>query len=186
MEGYESVALIPIRAGYEVFGLIQLNDTEPGRFDLKTIQFLESLGKTIGVVLAKVYANTGLEESAERHRSLLMGFTDPVFIVDPDDLSILDLNGPALARSDLVRGGTHRRTCHEVIARRGQPCESYDEACPIIELLERGCSSSMTMTRQDKYGVISHIEESAHPIRSADGTLELCLLVAKDLDDSHF
>ena len=185
MEGYESVALIPIRSGYEVFGLIQLNDTEPGRFDLETIRFLESLGKTIGVVLVRVYASAGLEESAERYRSLLTGFTDPVFIVDPDDFSILDLNGPALARSDLLRGEPRRRTCHEVIAGRGQPCESYDEACPIIELLERGCSSSMTLTREDRYGVISHIEESAHPIRSADGALELCLLVARDLGDSH-
>jgi CheY-like chemotaxis protein len=185
-EGYESVALIPIRMGYEVFGLIQLNDTAPGRFDLETIRFLESLGKMIGVVLARVYASAGLEESVERYRSLLKGFTDPVFIVDPDDFSIVDLNGPALVQSDPALGEIRRRTCHEVIAGRNQSCDAYDEACPIIELLEHGGSSSVKLTRQDKYGLVAHLEESAHPIRSVDGSLELCLLVARDVADARF
>jgi CheY-like chemotaxis protein len=185
MEGYESVALIPIRMGYEVFGLIQLNDTAPGSFDLETIRFLEGLGKMIGVVLARVYASAGLVESVERYRSLLMGFNDPVFIVDPDDFSIVDLNEVALAQSDPTRGETSRRTCHEVIAGRDQPCDTYDETCPIIELLERGGSSSVILKRQDSFGAVAHLEESAHPIRSVDGSLELCLLVARDLADSH-
>ncbi|MDD5338986.1 MAG: PAS domain S-box protein, partial [Dehalococcoidales bacterium] len=40
-EGYESVALIPIRSGDTIVGLIQLNDTRKNKFTLEIIQFFE-------------------------------------------------------------------------------------------------------------------------------------------------
>ena len=47
-EGYESVALIPLRDGGETIGLLQLNDRRPGCFNVEAIGFLEGLGKVIG------------------------------------------------------------------------------------------------------------------------------------------
>ncbi|MCP4902133.1 MAG: GAF domain-containing protein [bacterium] len=50
-EGYESVALIPLRSNDEVFGLIQLNDSRSDVFTDDTIAMLEKLSGHIASVL---------------------------------------------------------------------------------------------------------------------------------------
>jgi GAF domain-containing protein len=95
-EGYESVALIPIRDGGATLGLIQLNDTRTGAFDEETIDFLEGLGRIIGVVLSKIYKEREVLESLERHMSVFNSVPYPTFIVDPDDFTIIEANEVAL------------------------------------------------------------------------------------------
>ncbi len=43
--GYESIALIPLRSGDEIVGLLQLNDTRRGRFTLEMVRYLEEIGE---------------------------------------------------------------------------------------------------------------------------------------------
>ncbi|MHB9031123.1 MAG: PAS domain S-box protein, partial [Candidatus Latescibacterota bacterium] len=62
-EGYESVALIPVRSGNEVIGLLQLNDRRKGMFTKESIQFYEGIGESIGIVLARRRATELLRES---------------------------------------------------------------------------------------------------------------------------
>jgi PAS domain S-box-containing protein len=52
-EGYRSVALVPIRVGEEIVGLLQLNDRRPHRFNADIIRFFEGIGTSIGVALAR-------------------------------------------------------------------------------------------------------------------------------------
>jgi len=61
-EGYESVALIPLRSGEQTLGLIQLNDKRTGMFSSKRIAFLEYVADAVSVVLALRWA-----EKNERH-----------------------------------------------------------------------------------------------------------------------
>ncbi len=68
-EGYESVALIPLRSGGEIIGLLQLNDRRPNRFTLQVIQFFEGLGASIGIALARQRMETDLKRT---NRSLVM------------------------------------------------------------------------------------------------------------------
>ncbi len=51
--GYESVALIPLRSGKEIIGLLQLNDRRRDRFTPEMIRFLEGLGASIGIAFAR-------------------------------------------------------------------------------------------------------------------------------------
>lgn len=51
-EGYESVALIPIRSSGVTHGLLQLNDRREGMFTLPLIEFLEGLGGSIGLLFS--------------------------------------------------------------------------------------------------------------------------------------
>ncbi len=50
-EGYESVALIPLRVADKIIGLIQFNDRRRDCFTLEMIRFFESLGASIGIAL---------------------------------------------------------------------------------------------------------------------------------------
>jgi PAS domain S-box-containing protein len=50
-EGYESVALIPIRYNNDIIGLLQLNDRRKNIFSLTLITFFESFVSSIGIAL---------------------------------------------------------------------------------------------------------------------------------------
>jgi len=58
--GYESVALIPLHAGQETVGLLQLNDTQTGRFTADRVLFFEGIAASIGLGLARIEAEREL------------------------------------------------------------------------------------------------------------------------------
>jgi PAS domain S-box-containing protein len=58
--GYESVALVPLRSGDEIVGLLQLNDSRPGRFTPETVRFFEGIGASIGIALARIKAEENI------------------------------------------------------------------------------------------------------------------------------
>ncbi len=49
--GYESVALIPIKASVNIFGLIQLNDKNKDIFTENQISYIEMIAKNLGLAL---------------------------------------------------------------------------------------------------------------------------------------
>jgi PAS domain S-box-containing protein len=55
-EGYESVALIPIRSENAIVGLLQLNDRRPGMFTIELIKFFEDLASSIGIAIFRKQA----------------------------------------------------------------------------------------------------------------------------------
>jgi len=69
-EGYESVALVPIRSQGETFGLFQFNDKRTGRFTAERIALLEDLVGQVAIALAKLRADEALRVSEKRYRSL--------------------------------------------------------------------------------------------------------------------
>jgi two-component system cell cycle sensor histidine kinase/response regulator CckA len=69
-EGYRSVALIPIRVGQQIVGLLQLNDRRPDRFTPETIEFFEGLSASIGVALTRKRDAATLRESESLLRSI--------------------------------------------------------------------------------------------------------------------
>ena len=80
-EGYESVALIPLRSGGAIIGLLQLNDRRRDAFTIQTIRFLEEIGTSIGIALARNKANDELQEALDRYRSLAAN-VDSMYLVD--------------------------------------------------------------------------------------------------------
>ncbi len=82
-EGYESVALIPLRSEGEIIGLVQLNDKSEGCFTSKTIRFFEGISFSIGVALERMAsqaalsrANQELERRAEQRTAELVRIND--------------------------------------------------------------------------------------------------------------
>jgi PAS domain S-box-containing protein len=53
-EGYKSVALIPLRSGNTIIGLLQLNDKQPDRFTPDMIRFYEEIGSTLGITFDRI------------------------------------------------------------------------------------------------------------------------------------
>jgi len=63
-EGYESVALIPLRSGSRRVGLLQFNDRRRDRFTSEFIELFERLGTSIGIALAQRQARLKLARQA--------------------------------------------------------------------------------------------------------------------------
>ncbi len=62
-EGYESVALVPLRVGGEAFGLLQFNDHRPGRFTPELIATFERIADGLAATLARRHTLEALRES---------------------------------------------------------------------------------------------------------------------------
>ena len=62
-EGYESVALIPLRSGRDIIGLLQLNDSRKNCFTEDMIGFLEGMAASIGIVLERKSVEEALAEA---------------------------------------------------------------------------------------------------------------------------
>jgi signal transduction histidine kinase len=58
--GYESVALIPLRSGEEIIGLLQCNDHRHNQFTPEMIRFFEGLSASIGIALSRKRAEENL------------------------------------------------------------------------------------------------------------------------------
>ncbi len=68
-DGYLSVALIPVRSGSEIIGLLQLNDHREGRLTEGMIRFFEGLDDQIGLTLKRMQTELelkSLNETLER------------------------------------------------------------------------------------------------------------------------
>lgn len=52
-EGYETVALVPIRSRDRIIGLVQLNDRQPDRLTEDDIRFYEEIGASIGIAFER-------------------------------------------------------------------------------------------------------------------------------------
>ncbi|MHB1318785.1 MAG: response regulator, partial [Anaerolineae bacterium] len=92
-EGYQSVALIPLKMGGQIIGLLQLNDRRPGQFTLEAIEYYEGLGASIGVALSRRQATEALRTSEAQYRLLADHMTDTVSLMD------LELNPTYLSPS---------------------------------------------------------------------------------------
>jgi PAS domain S-box-containing protein len=67
-EGYESVALIPLRAGGETFGLLQFNDKRKGMFSTRGIELFERLAHNVGMAVERQRALEALRINEGRLR----------------------------------------------------------------------------------------------------------------------
>lgn len=54
--GFKSIAIVPIRSGLKIVGLLQLNDKRPGRFTPARVAALEGVAASIGIALARILA----------------------------------------------------------------------------------------------------------------------------------
>jgi PAS domain S-box-containing protein len=80
-EGYESIALVPMRLGDVTFGLLQFNDRRKGMFHPNLLAQLERVAENVAAALSRLLAREALQESEDRFRSLLDSSSVGIFIL---------------------------------------------------------------------------------------------------------
>jgi PAS domain S-box-containing protein/putative nucleotidyltransferase with HDIG domain len=69
--GYESVALVPIRLGERILGLIHLADPRENMVPLETVEVLEGAAMQLGMAIQRVRAEEALREERDRAQQYL-------------------------------------------------------------------------------------------------------------------
>ncbi len=80
-EGYESIALVPLRLGEETIGLMQVNDRRKGQFPPHRLAQLERIAENVAGMLGRLLAQEALKESEDRFRSLVEKSSVGILIV---------------------------------------------------------------------------------------------------------
>lgn len=96
-EGYRSVALIPLRSGEEIIGLLQLNSFHKNAFSPDLIEFFESIGLIVGIALKRRRIEEEIRENEEKFRQLFNVESDSIFLIDNVNGEILEVNESAAA-----------------------------------------------------------------------------------------
>lgn len=103
-EGIQSLALIPlINKSKEIFGIIQTGSKGAQHFTTEQKNVLSLIGNRIGAALENFHLYEQYRRSEEKYRSLFDNDPNPIFILDSDNLEILDLNRRAQESYDYDR-----------------------------------------------------------------------------------
>ena len=113
-ERYESVALVPLRSGGEIIGLLQLNDHRKGMFTLDRIRFFEEIGASIGIALERQQTSEALRDSEVRYRRLFEAAKDGILILDAETGTVMDANPFFLERLGFSHGQVFGRRIWEL------------------------------------------------------------------------
>ena len=179
-EGYESVALIPLRSGGEIIGLLQLNDSRQNFFTLDRILFFEGIGASIGIAVARRRSVEALRESEEKYRLHFENVTDVIFSIDPE-LKLLSIIPFRRKDFGIQAGGADRqadsraqRSGERIIWKRPIPTSSHVLAgnsipAKVYELIA-------------KDGTRRFCEVSAAPLLR-DGKAAAVICVARDITE---
>lgn len=83
-QGYKSLAMLPLRVGQEVIGLLHLCHTRPYAFPRHMIDALERLGESLAVALAHRQKDAELREHERQYRDLVENVSSIVIRTSPD------------------------------------------------------------------------------------------------------
>ncbi len=83
-EGYQSLALIPLKMHGETYGLVQFFDKRPGRFDPSKITLIEELVGYVSIALAKLTADDALQESSLYNRQIIDSAGEGIIVYGRD------------------------------------------------------------------------------------------------------
>ncbi len=180
-EGYESVALLPLRVGDERLGLLQLNDRRTGLFTAASISLWERLAGYLAVALAKTIAEESLKDTAERLDAHICN--SPLAVIEFDaEFRVIRWSEEA-AR---LFGWTRAEIAGKAISELRWVLEEDREAVRQVsaDMLTRNCRRNVHANRNyRKDGSVVHCEWYNSAIYDADGHLTSILSQVLDVTE---
>jgi PAS domain S-box-containing protein len=85
-DGFESLALVPLRRGEGLVGLLQLNARAANQFDGGLVAFLEEIAPSLGLAVDRRRSQEALRVSEERYRVLVETSPNGVALVKLDSI----------------------------------------------------------------------------------------------------
>jgi PAS domain S-box-containing protein len=158
--GYESIALIPLRSGDEIIGLLQLNDRREGRLTPGLVGFFEGLGASIGIALKHKQAEEAVAESERRYRQTVEASLDAIAIHRDGKILFVNSAAVSLARAKTVDDLLGRPILDVV-----HPDDREKASQRVRVTLDTGTAAPLTEERLVRLdGTVFDAEIRAHPV----------------------
>ncbi len=132
-EGYESVALIGLRAGEERLGLLQLNDRRKGRFSPEGLSLWESLADYLAISLSRFAAGERIVRAKQEWERTFDSVPDLIAIMD-NRHRVRRVNAAMARRLGRSPAECIGLPCHEVVHGTSVP----PAFCPQCRTLQDG------------------------------------------------
>jgi PAS domain S-box-containing protein len=177
-EGYESVALIPLKAYDTIIGLLQINDTRRNCFTVELVRYYEGLAQSIGIALIQKQMEDSLWASEKKYRDLYKNAPVAYFSMGTDGL-VKESNKAA----QIFVGYSEE----ELIGKPRMELYAPECAPKAAIILEKGNSGisiedeEMIYLRKDRakvYGLLS-----ATPLKDQSGHVVMIRSVVKDITE---
>lgn len=179
-EGYESVALIPIRSQGKTLGLFQFNDRRRGHFSLERIEQYEHLVDYVAIALGNQEASEALRESEKRYRRLTENALDVIFRYNLSPTLSLAYINPAI---QTVTGYTQQECYADptLITRMVHPEDAAQMDRLLHALTPPG--EPIRMRWIDKDGGTHWMESRGTTVRDPDGQLVGVEGITRDISE---
>ncbi|WP_076003712.1 PAS domain-containing sensor histidine kinase [Dehalogenimonas formicexedens] len=159
--GYESVALIPIRSGTSIFGLIHVADMRENMVPASLVGELEKIGLVLGNAIQRVRLTQSLRDSEQRFRALFDNTGDAIILWEvPDsggETRVIESNQVACDRYGYTRDEMLRLTARDL-----NTPESYAKTNVSSETFQRTGHLTVQLVHRTKSGQPIPSEVAAH------------------------
>ena len=161
-EGYESVALIPLREGHQVFGLLQFNDRRRNCFSPGLIEHFEKMADSLAIALAQRQSEEALRVEQENLQAIFAAAPVGMLLLDEENM---------IVNSNAVIARLVRRDQNRIIRQRGGSglgcVHSFED--------ERGCGFSPSCGECPLHKGISQVLQSGKSVHGAE--MEYAVLI---------
>jgi PAS domain S-box-containing protein len=174
-EGYESVALVPLRVEEETFGLLQLNDPRRGMFTPQRIALLEDLACGLALALSQRRARDQARRRDSEMRALLDASPESMLLVDAEG-NLLECNARVAHHLNASREKLIGRNIHALLP----PEVAEVRRAKMLETIRTG----RPMEFEDGHdGRILH--HRITPVLSGDGRVRAVAIYASDVTEGR-
>ena len=178
-EGYQSIALIPLKASNTIIGLLQLSSLGRDRFNLEMIRHFENLAQSIGIVLNKIKAEEALISSENKYRSLVNNVKVGIF------RSSLGAKGTFLEINQAMQDLTGYSRSELLKMNINDLCAEPAERKQFIRKIIRSGRTStieLNLTRKDGSQIVAAFTDT--PVRDKTGKVTFLDGILEDLTES--
>lgn len=190
--GYESVALIPIKLGTNLLGLIHLADCQENKVPWEMVKTLEQVASALGIGIQRTLAEEERERlliavrgEKDRLTALVNSIQDEVWFADAEKK--VTLVNPAVWQEFSSGLGDEKdvekiAAAFEVYRPDGTP-RPVEEAPPLRALRGELVSGQEEIVRTPATGQLRHRQVSAAPVRDPDGAIIGSVSVVRDITE---
>lgn len=176
-QGYESVALIPLKAGNKNIGLLQFNDRRKNLFRPETIGFFEEIGESISIAFSRIQTEEELMRKENFIATVFDSIQDGISILDAD-LNIVRLNR-TMEKLYAHKMPLEDQKCFAAYHDKANACET----CPGKLALHSGKPEKDEVQLVRENGTTAILELFAYPIIGESGRTTGVVEYVRDITD---
>jgi PAS domain S-box-containing protein len=147
---------------------------------IRVALFILVAGVVTFIALRRRQTEEKLKTSNDFTEGILNSISDPLFVMDPANFTIIEANDAF--RNDYGQEVIGKR-CYELTHQKSTPCTPPDDPCPLVATLKTGKPSCAEHIHYSGDGIKRFSEISVSPIRNKRGKIQQIVHIDRDVTE---